>query len=87
MKTIKLKKLSLILAGVALINLTACSTIEIIHEPVGCLGQPSLPGFTEEELSPLSEQTFNKILNTVIIYKSRIESQCEINEAHDEIHN
>lgn len=70
-----------------LVNLTACSTIEIIHEPVGCLGQPNLPEFTEEELLPLSEQTFNKVLNMAIIYNSRIESQCEINEAHDEIHN
>ena len=54
---------------------------------MGCLGLPTLPEFTEEELSPLSDQTFNKILNLAIIYKSRIESQCEINEAHDEIHN
>lgn len=71
----------------ALTGLMACSTIEIIHEPVGCLGQPGLPEFTDEDLAPLSDEAFEKVLEMAAKYKTRIDSQCEINGAHDEIHN
>ena len=69
-----------------LTGLTACSTIEV-HEPVGCLGFPPMPAFSGDDLIPLSDEAFDKIMTMAATCRARIETQCIINEAHDELHN
>jgi hypothetical protein len=75
-----------LIIAVVLIALTACSTIEIIHEPVGCVGQPVLPNFTATELELLSDETFEKMMTIVATYHERINTQCKINSEHDKLH-
>ena len=74
------------MAALALTGSTACSTIEIVHEPVGCLGQPNQVTFGAEELEKMESDTFEKVLKMASIYHERIESQCQINAEHDKLH-
>jgi len=71
--------------AIALTALTACSTVDI-HEPVGCLDYPELPKFTDDDLSCLGDESYDKLLTILATLKARHDSQCIINEAHDEIH-
>lgn len=73
------------MVSLVLISSTACSKIPV-HEPVGCVGLPKMDNFTETELAPLDDQTFYKVLDMAARYRARIESQCKINEVHDELH-
>lgn len=45
-----------------------------------------MDNFTEAELAPLDDKTFYKVLDMAARYRARIESQCKINEVHDELH-
>jgi hypothetical protein len=68
-------------------NVSACSTVELIHVPVGCLGLPAYkPSFTQEESDSMPDSAVDKVVLMRTIYKARIESQCKINAEHDRLH-
>lgn len=69
------------------ILLTACSTIEIAHEPVNCLGQPEVShSFTIDEKNRLTDDMKLKMRIFAVTLRQRIISQCDINKEHDELH-
>ena len=81
-----LKKMTL---SLGLIVLTACSTVEIVHSPVGCLGQPVFADdkqFTHEDIQSISLETEAKIRYRMAMLRERIATQCAINKKHDELH-
>jgi hypothetical protein len=81
----QLKKASLI--ALMIFNVAGCSTVELIHVPVGCLGLPAYkPAFTQEEADSMLDSAVDKVVLMRTIYKSRIESQCKINFNHDIAH-
>lgn len=45
-----------------------------------------MPAFSDDDLAPLSDEAYDKILNAVATLVVRIDSQCKINEAHDDLH-
>jgi hypothetical protein len=66
---------------------SACTTLEIVHAPVGCLGQPNINvKFTHEEADSMLDSTADKIVLIREIYRARIDAQCSINKKHDELH-
>lgn len=72
------------LSVIALI-LCSCSTIEIMHVPVGCEGQPIIShNFTEEEAEILTDDMVDKMTLFAVTLRERIETQCAINHKHDE---
>jgi len=76
-----------ILIGLISISLGACTSVELVHVPVGCLGLPYVNvQYTKVEAESLSNEIVNKIVRTEAIYKTRINSQCAINKKHDELH-
>jgi len=76
-----------ILIGLISISLGACTSVELIHVPVGCLGLPYVNvQYTQAEAGSLSNEIVDKIVRTEAIYKTRINSQCAINKKHDELH-
>ena len=80
-------KIKVILIGLISTSLGACSSVELIHVPVGCLGLPYVDvQYTQVEAESLSNEIVNKIVRTEAIYKTRINSQCAINKKHDELH-
>ena len=65
-------------------SLSACSNIKLIHEPVGCAGQPKISlGFTQGELKPISKEARQKLVVFINTLRLRIDAQCEINNMHD----
>ena len=80
-------KLTLIM--MILINfLMACSSIEIAHSPVNCLGQPEIKhNFTAEEKQNITDDMALKIRRFAVTLRERINSQCLINKEHDKLHN
>ena len=80
-------KIKVILIGLISTSLGACSSVELIHVPVGCLGPPYVDvQYTQVEAESLSNEIVDKIVRTEAIYKTRINSQCAINKKHDELH-
>lgn len=82
-----LKKL---IAPVILLTiLTSCSTLKIVHEPVGCEGQPLFPldiAFLPEDLEGAKPDLIDKFRDRIIILRERINTQCKINAKHDKLH-
>ena len=80
-------KIKVILIGLISTSLGACTSVELVHVPVGCLGLPYVNvQYTKVEAESLSNEIVNKIVRTEAIYKTRINSQCAINKKHDELH-
>ena len=80
-----MKKLPLMI--LMIFNLSACSTLEVVHNPVGCIGQPVVSlGFTSEEAESLSESVKKKIVIFANTLRARIDAQCAKNKNHDKIH-
>ena len=80
-------KIKVILIGLISTSLGACTSVELIHVPVGCLGLPYVDvQYTQSEAESLSNEIVDKIVRTEAIYKTRINSQCAINKKHDELH-
>lgn len=80
-----MKKLALIV--LTAFSLTACSTIEVVHAPVGCLGQPSVSlGLTQSEYDTIAPAAVDKIVVFAKTLRLRIDAQCKINIEHDRIH-
>ena len=76
-----------ILIGLISISLGACTSVELVHVPVGCLGLPYVNvQYTQAEAESLSNEIVDKIVRTEAIYKTRINSQCAINKKHDELY-
>ena len=70
-----------------MITLTACSTIEIAHNPVNCLGQPQADlNLTQEEKNKLTDDMKLKMRRFAVTLRQRIISQCKLNKEHDELH-
>lgn len=68
-------------------SLSACSTIEVVHNPVGCLGQPVVSlGLTDDETATLSEGVKKKIVIFANVLRERIDRQCAKNHNHDSVH-
>lgn len=77
------------LPAILLTTLTSCSSIEIIHEPVGCEGQPVFPpeiAFTPDDVEGANKAMVDKFKKRIVILRERINSQCAINKDHDKIH-
>ena len=75
------------LTSLMIYSLSGCSTLEIIHSPVDCLGLPQVRlQFTQDEANSMSIETVNKIVLMRETYKARINAQCEINLNHDKLH-
>ena len=73
--------------GFAIFSLTACSTIEIVHVPVGCVEQsPARLGFTDEEMDSTSDEMTDKLVIFAGALRERLNTQCLINKKHDELH-
>lgn len=88
-KTMSIKGLKILALSLSVIGLTACKSLEIIHVPVGCIGQPVIPdrlNFTNEEADSISDPVLDKLEERSAIIRERINSQCEINKRHDEAH-
>lgn len=78
---------SLALMILTVYSLSACTTLETVHVPVGCLGQPSASlGMTQSEYDAMAPETLKKLVVFAKTLRKRIDTQCEINHAHDLIH-
>ena len=76
------KKLGL--TGLMIFSLCSCSSIELIHEPIGCLGQPRISlGFTNSEYETVTLDVEQKLIIFVGKLRARINAQCELNKRHD----
>ena len=68
-------------------SLSACSTIEVVHNPVGCLTQPFVSlGLTEAETGTLSTPIKKKIVIFANTLRLIISTQCEKNKLHDKLY-
>lgn len=82
-----MKKTKALLIGLITFNLMSCSTMEIIHVPVGCLGLPSVNiEFTQEEADLIPDSAVDKIILMRETYKARIKAQCDINHNYDKLY-
>ena len=81
-QSIKLNALACVIFSMA-----ACSTIEIIHVPVGCIEQSQVKlGLSESELDSISDEVTDKIINFDAALRERLTTQCLINIKHDQLH-
>jgi len=68
-------------------SLFACSSTELIHEPVDCLGQPNASlGLTESEYKSVTIEAEQKLIVFIKTLRARIDAQCELNRLHDVNH-
>ena len=68
-------------------SLTACSTLEVVHAPVGCEGQSKVSlGLTQDEYDGTSKTVLDKITIFAKALRARIDTQCKINSEHDRLH-
>lgn len=79
-------------------NVSGCSSIEIVHDPVSCVGQPSITmGITadefkaaydsdDEDINKLQQSALNKAVVLIKKLRARIDTQCKINLLHDKLH-
>ena len=82
-----MKKLKASLIASMIFSLCACSSLELVHVPVGCLGQPVIAErFTQAEADAIPISAVRKIVLMREAYKARINAQCKINAAHDKLH-
>ena len=66
---------------------SACSTLEIAHAPLDCLGMPlDDVRFSQKEANAMSNETAMKIVEIRVIYRKRIKSICKQIEHHNELH-
>jgi hypothetical protein len=73
--------------GLIIFSLSACSTIEIIHVPVGCIEQSQAKlGFTDEEIDSTSDEMTDKLVIFAGALRERLTTQCLINKKHDQLH-
>ena len=78
---------NLALTALTAFSLTACSTLEVVHAPVGCEGQPKVSlGLTQEEYDDTSKAVLDKVTIFAKTLRARIDAQCEINAEHDRLH-
>ena len=78
---------SLVLTLSISFSLSACSTLEVVHAPVGCEGQPKVSlGLTQEEDDDTSKAVLDKITIFAKTLRARIDAQCAINAEHDRLH-
>jgi hypothetical protein len=78
-----------ILAVILLTILTSCSTLEIVHNPVGCEGEPVFPAeiaFLDEEVKGANKAMVDKFKKRIKILRERIKTQCKLNAEHDKLH-
>lgn len=78
------------LIKVALIStvLCSCSSIELAHTNIGCIGQPDISiNLTESEIEQIPESADEKIFLFVLSLRERINAQCRINAEHDRLFN
>jgi hypothetical protein len=71
------------------ISLTACSTLEIVHEPIECLGPPIIPQnlkFSQDEAAQVPSFAIDKFKKISNIYKKRISAICKLNSRHNARH-
>lgn len=81
-----MRKLKASLIALTISSLFACSSVEIVHVPVGCLGQPVVNiKFTQEESAAIPQSAVDKIVLMRETYKARINAQCEINHNYDKL--
>ena len=74
----------LVLITLTSCSLFSCSTVELIHEPVGCLGQYDVSlGLTQAEYEAIDLSVEQKIIIFTKTLRARIDAQCEINLKHD----
>ena len=72
-----------------MIGLTSCKTLEIAHEPLNCIDRPLKPlsdRIKLEDLSSLSDETFDGLEAHIIAYQQRIKSQCNLIKKHNQNH-
>lgn len=73
--------------AIALI-ISSCSTLEIVHEPLKCKGQPeSNLNLTREEEKSIPNSAWYKIAHRFIEYQERINEICKDIGKHNELHN
>lgn len=81
----KPRSLSAIL--LTIFSLTGCSTLKIVHVPVGCEGQPNVSiNFDDKEAETITDDMLLKLTIFATTLRERINSQCEINKEHDRLH-
>ena len=69
-------------------SLMGCSAIELAHEPVDCLGQPQVSlNLTRDEANLFTDDMRLKMRKFAVTLRERINTQCNINKEHDELHN
>ena len=81
--------LKLILVSLAAIGLLGCETLEIAHNPIGCIDKSMTrlsERFTDEELNNIPDNVFDTYEEHISMYQQRILSQCEVNKEHDRLH-
>ena len=80
-------KKSLLMISIAF-SLSACSSVEVVHVPIKCIGQPvARVGLTQQEFDTISESALSKIVVFAKILRTRIDSQCTLIKKHNEAHN
>ena len=81
--------LKIILISLVATGLVSCKTIELAHNPVGCIDKGLVrlsERFTDDELNSIPEDIFSTYEKHIIMYQERLNSQCELNKKHDELH-
>lgn len=79
-----LKILSLTLL---IIGSFGCTSTKLIHVDLDCPGIPKHNvKFTDEEKQSISDSAVQKIDLIITTYKTRIETQCKLINAHNEVH-
>ena len=76
-----------VLTILTIFSLSACSSVEVVHAPVKCLGQPAVSiGLTQSEYDDTSKEVLDKMVIFAKTLRARIDAQCEINAEHDRLH-
>ena len=84
-----LKKSLVLLVSMTLISCSSAPKLVVVHEPLGCLGQPYMPQSTEltpQEFLDTPDSVKMKLREKIIRLRTRIDKQCELNREHDGLH-
>lgn len=76
-----------VLMILTIFSLSACSSVEVVHAPVKCIGQPAVSvGLTQGEYDDTSKAVLDKVVIFAKTLRARIDAQCAINLEHDKLH-
>ena len=72
-----------------MIGLQGCKTLEIAHDPLECLPQPTKSlsdRLTDDELNSFTDNVFDQLEIHIVNYQERFNTQCKLINKHNEAH-